>query len=210
MRGPSSSHCAASVRIGRLARDLMKGSIESVLIEFDPNGSLATTHEGQGSDMGLFGGLLGWDVADKRLVNSKKAINAAGIRVEIAIRDIQVSHPNTYKLTLSNAIEQHVLMANSTGGGMIELTSIDGITFKSYGDYHETLIQTSSDPSPILQALGENWDGVYVHRDGIFLIQVRGQQFVEPSVLDDLDIDNVFRLRPVLPVSSRKNMAVHS
>ena len=89
MRGPSSSHCAASVRIGRLARDLMKGSIESVLIEFDPNGSLATTHEGQGSDMGLFGGLLGWDAADERLVNSKKAINAAGIRVEIAIRDIQ-------------------------------------------------------------------------------------------------------------------------
>ena len=208
MRGPSSSHCAASVRIGRLARDLMKGSIESVLIEFDPHGSLATTHEGQGSDMGLFGGLLGWDAADERLVNSKKAINAAGIRVEIAIRDIQASHPNTYKLTLSNASEQHVLMANSTGGGMIELTSINGITFKSYGDYHETLIQTSSDPSPILQALGENWDGIYVHGDGIFLIQVRGQQFVEPSVLDDLDIDNVFRLRPVLPVSSRKNMAV--
>ncbi len=208
MRGPSSSHCAASVRIGRLARDLMNGSMESVLIEFDPNGSLATTHDGQGSDMGLFGGLLGWDAADERLVNSKKAIKAAGISVKIAIRDIQASHPNTYKLNLSNACEQHVLTANSTGGGMIELTSLDGITLKSYGDYHETLIQTSSDPSPILQALGEDWDGVYVHGDGVYLIQVRGQQFVEPSVLVGLDIDNVFRLRPVLPVSSRKNMAV--
>jgi len=28
------------------------------LIEFDPNGSLATTHERQGSDMGLFGEFL--------------------------------------------------------------------------------------------------------------------------------------------------------
>ena len=208
MRGPSSSHCAASVRIGRLALDLMKGSIEAVLIEFDPNGSLATTHDGQGSDMGLFGGLLGWDAADERLVNSENAIKEAGIRVEIAIRDIQASHPNTYKLTLSNASEKHVLTANSTGGGMIELTSIDGITFKSFGDYHETLIQTSSDPSPIIQSLGEDWDGVNVHGDGIYLIQVRGQQFVEASVLDGLDIDNVFRLRPVLPVSSRKNMGV--
>ena len=30
MRGPSSSHCAASVNIGRIARDLMDGNIEEV------------------------------------------------------------------------------------------------------------------------------------------------------------------------------------
>ena len=35
MRGPSSSHSAASVRIGRLARDLCGGDPESVLVEFD-------------------------------------------------------------------------------------------------------------------------------------------------------------------------------
>ena len=70
MRGPSSSHCAASVRIGRIVRDLMDGEIEEVLIEFDPDGSLATTHESQGSDMGLFGGLLGWEPTDERMVSS--------------------------------------------------------------------------------------------------------------------------------------------
>ena len=59
MRGPSSSHCAAALRIGRLARDLMGGKIERVLVEFDRSGSLPTTHDSQGSDMGLFGGLLG-------------------------------------------------------------------------------------------------------------------------------------------------------
>jgi L-serine dehydratase len=35
MRGPSSSHCAAGVRIGRLARELMGGRIEHVRMEFD-------------------------------------------------------------------------------------------------------------------------------------------------------------------------------
>ena len=50
LRGPSSSHCAASLRIGRLCRDLMGGEISHVLIEFDPNGSLATTHDTQGSE----------------------------------------------------------------------------------------------------------------------------------------------------------------
>ncbi|MEP6781834.1 MAG: serine dehydratase, partial [Gemmatimonadaceae bacterium] len=61
MRGASSSHCAAALRIGRLARDLMDADIAHVLIEFDTNGSLPNTHQSQGSDMGLFGGLLGWD-----------------------------------------------------------------------------------------------------------------------------------------------------
>jgi iron-sulfur-dependent L-serine dehydratase beta subunit len=56
MRGPSSSHCAAALRIGRLARDLMDGELNDLLVEFDRSGSLPTTHESQGSDMGLFGG----------------------------------------------------------------------------------------------------------------------------------------------------------
>ena len=88
MRGPSSSHCAAALRIGRMARDLMDGRIEEVLIEFDSQGSLATTHTSQGSDMGLFGGLLGWDVIDERLAGSPDAIRAAGIQVNLEIKDL--------------------------------------------------------------------------------------------------------------------------
>ncbi len=70
MRGPSSSHCAAALRIGRMARDLMGGRIGSARIQFDSNGSLATTHTSQGSDMGLLGGLLGWEATDDRLAGS--------------------------------------------------------------------------------------------------------------------------------------------
>ena len=58
MRGPSSSHCAASVHIGKIARALMGGELNEIEIEYDTNGSLAFTHESQGSDMGLFGGCL--------------------------------------------------------------------------------------------------------------------------------------------------------
>ena len=80
MRGASSSHCAAALRIGRLARDLMGGRVTRLLVEFDTNGSLPATHESQGSDMGLFGGLLGWDAADERLPRSRAALEAAGLR----------------------------------------------------------------------------------------------------------------------------------
>src|SRR5262245_12256725 len=105
MRGASSSHCAAALRIGRLARDLMAGEIDDILIEFDNDGSLPATHQSQGSDMGLFGGLLGWDAADERLPYSAKALRDAGTRYEFRYGDYGDTHPNTYRLTLSNARE---------------------------------------------------------------------------------------------------------
>jgi iron-sulfur-dependent L-serine dehydratase beta subunit len=140
MRGPSSSHCAAALRIGRLARDLMDGEISEVLVEFDRAGSLPTTHESQGSDMGLFGGLLGWEADDERLPESAKALAEAGIKLRIETVDVGDPHPNTYRLTLKNSRETHSLIAISTGGGMMEVLSIDGVELHMDGGYHETLI----------------------------------------------------------------------
>src|SRR3954447_3404542 len=87
MRGPSSSHCAAALRIGRLARDLMDGDIAEVVVEFDRAGSLPTTHESQGSDMGLFGGLLGWEADDERLPRAVQVLAERGIEVSFEIAD---------------------------------------------------------------------------------------------------------------------------
>ena len=74
MRGPSSSHCAGALRIGLLARYLMQENIKEIIICFDPNGSLVTTHESQGSDMGLFGGLLGMQPDDMQLINYREKL----------------------------------------------------------------------------------------------------------------------------------------
>jgi len=81
MRGPSSSHSAAGCRIGLLLRDLIAGDIEKVVIDYDPNGSLVTTHESQGTDMGLYGGLLGWQADDARMESYRDGIQAAGITI---------------------------------------------------------------------------------------------------------------------------------
>ena len=135
MRGPSSSHCAASLRIGRLCRDLMQNDIRSILVEFDPTGSLADTHTGQGSDMGLFGGFLGWEADDERLPESEKYIAEAGIPVQFAVRDINAAHLNTYLITLTNSKEKRTVTAISTGGGMIEIIAIDGIKVSMMGDF---------------------------------------------------------------------------
>jgi L-serine dehydratase len=112
----------------------MGGKIERVLVEFDRSGSLPTTHASQGSDMGLFGGLLGWDAADERLPNSDKALRDAGIELIIKTVDVGDPHPNTYRLTLSNDTETHSLIAISTGGGMIEVLRIDDQPISLFGD----------------------------------------------------------------------------
>ncbi|TWU35907.1 L-serine ammonia-lyase, iron-sulfur-dependent, subunit alpha [Novipirellula artificiosorum] len=136
MRGPSSSHSAASVRIARLARDLAGGHVDHALIEFDPNGSLATTHASQGSDLGLFAGLLGWEADDPRLPEGHKALVEQGVEVEIVVRAIGATHPNTYRLTVTNRElgATHVLEADSLGGGMIVVHRIDALDVELFGD----------------------------------------------------------------------------
>ncbi|MBP1775775.1 MAG: sdhA, partial [candidate division NC10 bacterium] len=153
MRGPSSSHCAAALRIGRLARDLMGGEIQEVLVEFDRNGSLPTTHESQGSDMGLCGGLLGWDAADERLPGSPEALRATGTSLRIETVDSGDPHPNTYRLTLTGGGEQHRLRAISTGGGMVEVVAVDDFPVSIAGDYYETLLWMERNDPDLLHRL---------------------------------------------------------
>jgi len=64
------------------------------LVEFDCQGSLLTTHASQGSDPGLFGGLLGWG-------RGGRASAWCAIRIEAG--DAGDGHPDTGRLTLRNA-----------------------------------------------------------------------------------------------------------
>ena len=208
MRGPSSSHCAAALRIGRLARDLMGGDITEVLVEFDRAGSLPTTHDSQGSDMGLFGGFLGWDADDERLPGSMKTFQDSGATVRIETVDVGDPHPNTYRLTLKNSREQHSLIAVSTGGGMMEVLSVDGVPKHMDGGFHETLVWLR-DGAEKLRDLLSTADAVHLHRAGDgWLVQVQAASFVSPDALAPFNPTAVKRLAPVLPVPSRKDLRV--
>ncbi len=219
MRGPSSSHCAAAVRIGRMARELMGGDLREVLVEFHPTGSLATTHESQGSDMGLFGGLLGWKADDARLVGSARAIREAGIGVEIRITDFPAFHPNTYRLTLRNGAGEHRMTALSTGGGMIRVVELDGVLLDLEGDYHETLVffaPAGAFPERLEAEVLEG--GVPVEevrlRDGgdSRLLEIRTRAPLSPETLARLrrhsGVRDIRTLSPVLPIQSRSDLKV--
>lgn len=213
MRGPSSSHCAASLRIARLCRDLMDGNIADILIEFDPNGSLATTHKSQGSDMGLFGGFMGWEAYDERLPESENHLAASGIKYTISILDIGADHPNTYKITLKNNRETRMLTAISTGGGMIEVISIDGLPVSMAGDYFETLVYCK-EPETVMAFLRSaiSFDDLQLHEGPSSFIEIKSQAFISPAALEELSqLEGVLfirQLQPVLPIGARKNMTV--
>ncbi|MCP5108093.1 MAG: serine dehydratase [bacterium] len=214
MRGPSSSHCAAALRIAGMARDLMDGDLKEVLVEFDPNGSLATTHHSQGADMGLFGGFLGWDAYDERLVDYEKAIEDAGIKISINITDYNAEHPNTYKLTLKNNKETHEMTAVSIGGGMIEVVKIDGADVSMAGDYYETLVYTD-DETAVLNYLGKNITADHIiicKGTNTKFIRIKAQQFLDKDIIDQLrskfKISTIKEINPVLPILSHKQMTV--
>ena len=213
MRGPSSSHCAASLRIGRICLDLMDGEINDVYIEFDPNGSLATTHKGQGSDMGLFGGFMGWEADEKRLPDYLQAIEEAGIKVNIDIHPIEATHPNTYKITLKNSKETRMLTAISTGGGMIEIIEIDGASVSMAGDFYQTLVYIDS-PANLVDYIQHSFtcDEIALHQGTDAFIEIKSNQFMNSSLEAELlEIEQVRfikKIHPVLPVMSRKNLEV--
>ncbi len=213
MRGPSSSHCAASLRIARICRDLMEGDIRHILIEFDPNGSLATTHKSQGSDMGLFGGFLGWEADDERLPESERYLAEAGIAVEFVIRDIGADHPNTYQFTLSNDKEVRRLTAISTGGGMIEVIRIEGAEVSMAGDFYETIIGCTA-PDPVVRYLEATvvQDAITVHQGEYPFLVLKAQSFPDTVILSELQAMEpvlfIKRIQPVMPVMARKDLEV--
>jgi L-serine dehydratase len=196
-----------------MCRDLMDENIKDILIEFDPNGSLATTHKSQGSDMGLFGGFLGWEAHDERLPESDKYIVTAGINIKISITDIGNSHPNLYKITLTNNKETRKLTAISTGGGMIEVTAIDDIPVSMAGDYFETLIYCNK-PENIITFLKATvaFDDIEFHSGENSFIEIKSQAFLDAAIYKELmameGVLFIKQLQPVLPVMARKNLQV--
>jgi L-serine dehydratase len=214
MRGPSSSHSAAALRIGRMARDLMSGDIKDVLVEYDPSGSLVTTHKSQGSDMGLFGGFLGWDTDDPRLPEYEKYIFESGMNIKISYVSYGAEHPNTYKLTLTNDTERHTMTALSLGGGMIEVVNLDGAEVNMGGGYWESLVYLKSDFENTLNWLNLefDFDDLALHKGDKTFIEIKSSKELSADVASQLeglvaDIQ-IKTMKPVLPVLSRKDLKV--
>ena len=141
MRGPSSSHVAASVRIGNLALKLIGGRLKNVVIEFERHGAIAPTYHSQGTDIGLAAGLLGLQPDDQTLPISLEKARKENIDIKFKITAFIADHPNTIKIMLADQEEKKIhLKAISLGGGLIEINKIEEFSLSICGDFYETLL----------------------------------------------------------------------
>lgn len=219
MRGPSSSHTACSARIGALAREMAGGNPAALLAEFEPSGSLAATYHAQGVDIGLAGGLLGLDVDDARLMDSLDLAAAQGVAVEFRITPFPASHPNTYRLTVTDrdGISTR-FTALSIGGGMLNVVQVEDFSLLMEGGFYELLLfypPTDCDRSAMVASLLEERTGGCTHgitRKEGRLLRLSANAPVPPEVLAEaaalLPPTRVLALSPVLPVQSQNTPSV--
>lgn len=123
MIGPSSSHTAGAVRIGRAARQLFGRKPQRADITL--YGSFAQTYRGHGTDVALIGGLLDFDTFDDRIRNSFKHAADEGLQFQIFPSTEAAPHPNTARIKLTDDDKTLEMVGISIGGGAIEVVAID-------------------------------------------------------------------------------------
>ena len=125
MIGPSSSHTAGAVRIGKYARSILGATPVKAHIRF--SGSFAKTYKGHGTDKAVIAGILGMDTDDARIRVSMDVAKEEGLAFEFEEADIDGAHPNTAEITLEDAEGRTAqVQGASVGGGNIVINKING------------------------------------------------------------------------------------
>ena len=104
MIGPSSSHTAGAVRLGRVAHKLL--GVDAVKAHIELTGSFAQTYRGHGTDKALVAGIMGMDSDDERIRRSLELAVEHGLEVEFKETNIPNAHPNTARITLTGKTEK--------------------------------------------------------------------------------------------------------
>ena len=90
--GPSSSHTAGAVRIGYLAGKIFGACPK--FVKFRLYNSFAKTGKGHGTDKGLLGGVLGFDVDNSDIKNAFEIANSLNVKYEFEYLEDYNRHPN--------------------------------------------------------------------------------------------------------------------
>lgn len=143
MIGPSSSHTAGVVRIGRVARKLLGDKPDEAEIVF--YNSFAKTYEGHGSDRAIIAGLLDYKTDDTRIKTALDIAPAEGLKFTFkSIGNASALHPNTIKLNLRKGEFKIEVLGESKGGGVINIAEVNGFRADFSANLH-TLIITAGD-----------------------------------------------------------------
>ncbi|KRM35554.1 L-serine dehydratase, beta subunit [Agrilactobacillus composti DSM 18527 = JCM 14202] len=146
MIGPSSSHTAGAVAIGRAANRIFGGIPEDITIHYYE--SFAQTHKGHGTDYAIISGILGFEPDDKRVPDALDIAHEQGIKIKFIEEegDSPIGHPNTAVCELRKGNREIIVSGCSIGGGTIEIRDIkmDGFHIKPKGPLPILLVQSEN------------------------------------------------------------------
>lgn len=149
MIGPSSSHTAGAVRLGRVLWKMMGEQIPEK-VDISLSGSFAQTGLGHGTDKAIVAGCLGMHSWDERIPQSFEEAKKAGMEFTVSEVKIPDAHPNTALLHgVSHDGEELTIQGASIGGGNITITSVNGIALELSGQYNALLIRHMDKPGCI-------------------------------------------------------------
>lgn len=150
MVGPSSSHTAGAVRIGRVSRKLLAEEVKEAKIYF--HGSFLATGKGHGTDKALIAGLLGMQVDDPAIPDSFRIAEKREMRFSLEGIDLGDVHPNSVKMNLTGISGRTLeVIAASIGGGRIQICELDGITANFSGDYPTLIVHNIDQPGHVTE-----------------------------------------------------------
>lgn len=145
MVGPSSSHTAGAVRIGRACRRLLGEKIKKA--EIDLYGSFLSTGKGHGTDIAIVAGLLGFSPDDERISKSIEIAKSECIDIKFGAASIKDAHPNTAVIKLLGVNGKPLeVRASSIGGGRISVDEIDGFDVKFSTEYPTLIVRNEDVP----------------------------------------------------------------
>lgn len=127
MIGPSSSHTAGAVRIGKVVHSIF-GEIPNE-VTFHLYNSFAKTYKGHGTDKALVAGIMGMDTDNPDIKRSLEIAHQKGIKIYWDIlKDSNAPHPNTVKISVKKADKSMSVTGVSIGGGNIQVTELNGFS----------------------------------------------------------------------------------
>ncbi len=155
MIGPSSSHTAGAVRLGKIARGIA-GNETPILANIYLHGSFAETYRGHGTDLALISGLLGFETDSPNIKNAFKFAAEEGLTFNFFQTDLGPDqHPNTVKISLQKKDGSEIaIIGKSVGGGNIAITELDGYEISLKGDLPTLFTKHEDIPGIIHQVSG--------------------------------------------------------
>ena len=149
MIGPSSSHTAGAVRIGRVVNKLCDGH-DPVKIRITLSGSFAETGKGHGTDKALLAGIMGFHSYSPEVKDALNIAKDRGLDYTFTSEDIRGAHPNTAKIDFETADgKSGEVLASSIGGGNITVSRVNGMKVDFNGSSNTILVMHMDKPGAI-------------------------------------------------------------